>query len=180
MLNVGDILFSYNKLNPFSYIIWKISDVLSSIRGKSKEGLHRTSHTAIYIGDGKLIEASYFGVKIGDSDKYDASRYVKEYGSCNVEFDVAKLVNSCNMKAGNVDYAYWQVLFILVKNILNKFQFDLLQSNQDIQSDAQTCSEFVAYEFKGVGVDLVPSKHPANVTPVDVYNSDKIDCRLER
>lgn len=172
MLKVGDILFSYNKCNPFSYIIWKISSLLSKI--KKKGDIHRVSHTAIYIGEGKLIEASYFGVKIDDADKYKASKYVREYGRCTKNFDADKLVADSSLKAGKVDYAYWQVVTILFKRI-----FNIKRPIDDVQDDAQTCSEFIAYEFKNVGVTLVPQKHPANVTPVDIYNSNHVECRLE-
>ncbi len=156
----GDIIFTFNKKNFVSYIIWNFSK-LNQLKLK-------VSHVALYLGDGLIAESTVGkGVRIESIDKYKDPKYIVRVGRCKDYVNAEVLIEYCKSK-NRIKYAYFQLLVIILKKI---FKFKV----GDIQEDAMICSEFIVNAYKAVHIELISNKCAANTSPVDILHSDKIN-----
>lgn len=162
-LKPADIIFTFNKDSFFSKLIWLVSKFKKNKDFKKP----KISHVLLYLGNNLIIESSFGGVAIKNIKAFK-KKYKIYIGRCINNFDVDNLKQSCIEQAGITKYAYLQIIIIAIKKLFR------LHKVGDFQKDAVHCSEFIAAEFKKVNVDLVPQLHPAETSPLDIYNSNII------
>jgi hypothetical protein len=166
LLKKGDVLFTFNKTNCFSKIIWKFT---------GKKGELPVSHVAIYLGDDLLAEntlgvtdESWGGVMIRNIAHYNKSNFVLQVGRVKKVFDVDVLTESAEDDAGVVEYSFFQLIWAFFEKV---FRFKA----KDVSLKASVCSEWVIDKFRLVGVDLVPGKMSADAEPREVLESKELD-----
>jgi len=147
-LEKGDVLLTYNKVNFISKLIQDVTN--------------GPSHAMVYVGDGKVAEASVGGVQISKLSKYThSSHYEIEVLRYN------KMTNYIFMSIyeyyilnKHKRYAYLQLFidFLFIKLHLKPRRI------YDIKN-AFVCSEFVAKAFRYAGVKLFKESEYGIVSP---------------
>ena len=152
----GDILLSRAKDSPISTTIAGITHSL-------------WSHAFLYIGDGKIIDAIYKGVKIRKLDSYLTSEYslgLFRYITPLTEDQQTKIVSAARKFAG-LQYGWLQLGWQLILRLFGKSE------DPDWALEVKPgviCSELVAKAYDKIGIRFkdIP---PYQMEPVDFDES---------
>jgi cell wall-associated NlpC family hydrolase len=160
LLEKGDLMFTYNKRNLFSRLIYWMS--------RTKPSDPKISHVLIHIGGWILIEASGGGTKLNHIKHYNEKKYGIFVGVLE-GVDSTKMVDYA-LEQLDTPYAWWQLLWIVLKSKLG------ILGKSDIQPNATVCSELVMDSAKAGGVEIV-DVDPALASPIAIFNSGKVKIK---
>ncbi|MEO0075011.1 MAG: hypothetical protein ABIK31_02750 [candidate division WOR-3 bacterium] len=169
-LKVGDIGFSFNKRNIFSYLIWKFSTFPDY---SIKPIYPKISHVFLYLGDSFIFEATIKnGVIITDISKYIEGKHnliFKRHKNFTEDMTGKFYKEIC--KYYGKKYSKLQILLFLIK------KFFFLKFVPDYCKEELICSELVVEIYNSLG--LFHIKNPHMTTPYDIYRRlDLIDVEL--
>lgn len=138
LLEKGDIIFTYNRKNLLSRLIYWFS------RKNSNDP--EVSHVLIHIGGWVVIEASNGGTKLNHIKKYTEKKYSVIVGYIDGA-DTTKLIDYA-LEQLDTPYATLQLFWIVLKKWFK------IGGASDIQPDALICSELVCRSARASGVIL--------------------------
>lgn len=158
-LEKGSIVLTFNKRNLFSKLIYLFS--------RKKETDPKVSHAMVHLGNGFIIEASFYkGVKLNHIKNYSERRYIIYV--CKIAgLDINKAFEYA-VDSLDAPYAYLQILVLFFKRVFK------LRTAKDMQKNSQICSEFVANFCISGGVQVC-DKNPALTTPIDILSSENVE-----
>jgi uncharacterized protein YycO len=144
----------------------KISEIIREVTNSDY------SHTAMYIGNGEIVESTSGGVRIVDLKIYDDNAHpdfilLAAKGRIHTE-DRKQLVKSV-LKYVGYRYSYLQIIWGLILRLIGKSENTRWQ--KDLTKRAMHCSEAVATAYKEIGIYIKPDMIPAGVEPVDFLES---------
>lgn len=157
----GDILFTYQKGDIISRLIWKVSGI-NTKRNKKV----RLSHTAMIDVDGKIIDIQWNGVIRRKLKEYDPNKYILHIGYCPTlsDNDREDLIKDARGFIGQTMYPLLQLLVIGIKELLH------LKKSFDISKRDLMCTEFNVNRYRVQGIELVEGVEPYDVTPLALFN----------
>ena len=163
-LRNGDIILAYNKKNPFSRLIAK----LSKVKGNG----FKASHAILALStDFGLISESAFpgGVRIRKCHAYKKGKYtiyiLRVIDLCDEQY--RQLVSAAVAKEG-LKYSLLQVFAFLIKYLFK------IKTVKDVSKKAMVCSEYVDQIFKDATMDLFPGFSSVNVSPQMFFTCPKL------
>lgn len=158
----GDLIFTFDKGSILSWIIWKVTK--KDVRNKD-----RISHVIIYLGEGLIADLLYYGLVIRNILVYDKQRFkvmaCRPIGLENPE----GVTMACKNLAGVEKYSIFQLVLFFFMKVLGKTK------SFDSRKTASICSEFVSRLYRFYHVDFVPGINDEDISPLDLYNSNKLD-----
>lgn len=166
IIKPGDILLTKRHGNL-------ISDAIAEI-GDSDPSQER-SHTVIYLGNGRIIEANQHGVVLGKITPYFSGFDITGYRLID-EASREAFVLHARLKSG-CSYSFGQnildLLFILIYQCTG---IDLMRAvSADLFPTSYNCSELAAASFiQATGRRLCPDKAAAFVVPEDIGMSPEV------
>jgi hypothetical protein len=154
----GDILLSRLKKDPIS----------KTIRGITQS---HWSHSSIYIGDNKIVESNWNGVRIQPLEEYSKPEYVVGLFRITPELteqETKGLIKFVRKQIG-IHYGYLQLLWQLILRLFGKSE------DPDWALDVDKgliCSELIALSYAHIGRALTELE-PSQTEPVDLDSSSK-------
>ena len=129
---------------------------------------YKAGHVALYLGDGRIIEANSSGVHVKDWKNYRDGMlvYLGRCGNLNEDRELKIRQYAADMV--NKEYAFAQLAMIFFKNLFG------VRHIPDVSKQAVICSEFVARAFKEAGILLCPGIRPEETTPGDIMRSREL------
>lgn len=164
MINKSDIIFTYAKQRTISKLIAYVTCWKTDYKKEPK-----LSHVSCYIGDKLIYEVYFCGPRIKNIKRFNLKSHNVYIGKVLTDYDKNLLVSNLIDSEGQGKYAIWQLFAILFKKLFG------LNKVGDVQKDAVQCTEKIVREFKKVGVDFFPDLDPAEVDPLMLFNSSKIE-----
>jgi len=162
-LKSGDVILSYNKTSLISSLIKNIT-----------EGSY--SHSMVYMGSGKIIEAITGGVQVSQLDKYLEGNHDLLILRLYDRSKIGEFIKSLYKELGS-GYSYSQLFVDLFYFLIKKWFGKDIRKNIDIDSnyEAENCSELVT---KALNQAYGLSLPYATSTPQDLVENTKIFYRV--
>ena len=157
-----DIIVVYNPKSWLHKLIYRVTE-------------YKAGHVALYVGNGKIYQATSHGVQCNDVRNYTDKHKIficRYWENLLTQMHNDAILQYCEKSAGK-KYAFLQLAMMLLKYTFR------LSRVPDVSKSAMICSEFVAEAFEYAGIDLC-FKPSHEVTPADILNSKKlwrIECQ---
>lgn len=160
LLQKGDILFTYNRKNLLSRLIYWFS--------RKNPNDPEVSHALIHIGGWIVIEASRGGTQLAHIKKYTEKKYNVIVGYID-GVDTTKMVDYA-LDQLDTPYATWQLFWIVLKKWFR------IGGASDIQPDALICSELVSKSAMASGV-ILGNGESALQSPLELLQDRAVKIR---
>ena len=134
------------------------------------------SHNTIYVGDGKVVEATITGVKRQEVSQYYVDKYniaIRRIKDITAE-QQANIVKGVSAYIGK-PYDYWQIFTLGIFHLFRKcfgvtWYWLIGQSREDVM----ICSELFCQGCLTAEIHLFPDINIKAVTPQMLYETDKM------
>ena len=159
ILDVGDVILTFNNDNLFSQFIADVTD-------------SDWSHASIYLGNGMIAESTALGAHISPLSNYFTGKHnIAIQRHLFLTPDERAAVTKDVMKKMDKRYGYLQMVWYLFVRLIGKSENPKWQL--DLEPNAMVCSEAIAEVYRDSGYDIKPNYKSAGIEPVDFWESEQ-------